>query len=183
MTLRAVLVFGCVSVALCSRPAAEAPDYCSHPATRCHNFTASIECDAVSHCLRNVWPLQPTIGSCGGCETQVENIRRSAASRLDVDDLKKLCSSESTGRCHSLEQSTRQLLEVLQSDVSPATVCRIIGSCNSSTGPKVLPPELLERCGSSHWCHSLTSSQECKSTSYCIRNVWSKQQYLSLIHI
>lgn len=98
-----------------------------------------------------------------------------------MDDLKKLCSAaaESTGRCHRLQQSTHQLLEVLQSDVNPATVCRIIGSCfaNSSTGAKVLQPELLERCSSSHWCHNLASSRECKSTSYCIQNVWSNQQY------
>lgn len=98
------------------------------------------------------------------------------------------------------------LLDLLRSDIDPAAICHILGFCSSVDSKALafdddnairfrniilhLPNNIVDvpasnrllgasKCtwGPSYWCHNLTSSKECGSTSHCINKVWATAQY------
>lgn len=200
------------------------PAYCAKgQAAWCLNFTTAVDCNAFTHCLQAVWRTQKApsvVGSCSGCEAQIQNIRQGIDSNTTKEVLKELLENVCDltivtelfrKRCEKfvdqyVDTNFNYLLDLLKSDMDPATICHILGFCSTVNDSPLmtdaetvvrfenivlhLPADLVDvdasqklvgakKCtwGPSYWCHNLTTSKECQSTSHCINAYWSKQQF------
>lgn len=200
------------------------PAFCAKgQAAWCQNFTTANSCNAVKHCLQTVWLTQKPAtvdGSCGSCEAEIEKIRSGISSNTTKEVLQELLENICDltfitelfrKRCERyidqyVDSYFNELLDLLKSDLNPATICKILGFCSSLDSSSLtfeddnvvrfrnvilhLPADIIDipaskqlvgasKCtwGPSYWCHNLTSSKECSSLHHCINKVWSKEQY------
>lgn len=229
MTLVRVILFICFSSAAYAfsdydNSILVGPAFCAKGQVAwCHNFSTAADCNAVKHCLQTVWLTQkpPTVlGSCGSCEAEIQNIRQSIGGNTTKEVIKELleniCSLNFVTelfrkRCERyidqyVDSYFNELLDLLKSDIDPATICHILGFCSSLDSSLLafeddavvrfrnivlhLPADFVDiptsnqlvgisKCtwGPSYWCHNLTSSKQCGSTSHCINSIWSKEVY------
>lgn len=121
----------------------------------CTNFTTSIECNAVNHCIQVVWQNEnPMYGSCGSCESEIQTIRDSIDSNLTKsamqDLLENLCDISFLTEifrktCTQLvdryvDYNFNELLDLLTSEVDPVTLCRLLGFCSTHSVTPVVAP-------------------------------------------
>lgn len=124
------------------------PEHCLDSSYWCTNFTTSVECNAVNHCIQVVWQNQKSVyGSCGNCEAEIQSIRDSIDSNFTKgamqDLLENICglsflTSVFRKTCENLvdkyvDSNFNELLDLLTSEVDPTTICHLLGFCSSTS--------------------------------------------------
>lgn len=150
--IRAIFLLFCASVAYSRSVSDEfesaliGPKFCGQgQALWCSNFTNAAECNAVKHCIQSVWLThQPPAESCLSCTKQIDQFRRAAPPKKDIarQVLTEACvpfqlNSVFYEQCSNYVDlyATKyhdQLVELLESDVSPSIVCNILQLCVNS---------------------------------------------------